>query len=161
MLEATNPVSLDRLIFTVESMPHFLREGKPLFVKHYEEIAKDKDVFKLDEDTDYYQRNADAGKAFVVGARLGNKLVGYMIWHVHHHPHYKDVLCAQDDVHFLLPEYRRGLAGYLLLKNAIALLRKLGVQYCYVREKIGHEHPAVMKRLGLKPLDITYAGKLT
>ena len=149
----------DKLLFALEPMRRFLQEGKALFILHREEFTKDKDVLILDPDEDYYNRNYDAGHAAVVTARAGGKLVGYMLWTIHRHPHYKQALCAQDDVHYLLPEYRRGMNGYLLIKNAMMILPQLGVKYCYVREKIGHEHPAIMKRLGLNPLDITYSRK--
>lgn len=148
------------LTFAVEPVREFLREGRPLFVLHREEVTKDKDVMILDVDEDYYGRNYDAGHIVPVTARHLGNLVGYFLWHLHPHPHYKGVLCAQDDVHYLLPEFRRGINGYKLMKNAMLLIEQLGVRYCYVREKIGHEHPAIMKRLGLQPLDITYSRKL-
>lgn len=150
-----------KLVFAIEPMASFLKEGAPLFAKHREEVAKDKDVMILGVDEGYYNAGANAKVIVVVTARSRGKLVGYMLWLLYTHPHYKTVKCAQDDVHYLLPEYRKGLAGYLLLKNAISLVQAIGdVKYCYVREKIGHEHPAIMKRLGFSPMDITYSRKL-
>lgn len=149
-----------RLLFAVEPMAEFLREGAPLFVRHREEVTKDKDVLILAVDEEYYGKSYQNGHSVVVTARHLGQLVGYMLWTLATHPHYKNVLCAQDDVHYLLPEYRRGMNGYLLIKNAMRLVEAAGARYCYVREKIGHEHPAVMQRLGLKPLDVTYSCKL-
>jgi GNAT superfamily N-acetyltransferase len=148
------------LTFAVESAREFIREAHPLFVLHREEITRDKDVMILDVDEDYYGRNYDVGHIVPITARHLGRLVGYFVWHLHPHPHYKNVLCAQEDVHYLLPEYRRGMSGYRLMKNAKEMLKPLGVRYAYMREKIGHEHPAIMKRLGGKPLDITYSFRI-
>lgn len=152
--------SANGLTFQVEPMRRFLNDGKELFALHRQEVGKDLDLMVLNIDEGYYTRGAEFGRLVVVGARHNGILVGYFLWSIAHHPHYKDVFCAQDDVHYLHPKHRRGLAGYFLLKAAIRALPRFGVQYCYVREKIGHEHPALMKRLGLQPLDITYSGKV-
>jgi len=157
---ARSSESDNRLIFAKESVQRWLADGKELFRLHREEVGKDKELMALNVDEGYYLRSEQFGRLIVVTARHRGNLVGYVVWTIAHHPHYKDVFCAQDDAHYLHPHYRRGMAGYFLLKAAIRALPPLGVQYCYVREKIGHEHPALMKRLGLKPLDVTYAGKV-
>lgn len=149
-----------RLLFAVEPMAEFLREGAPLFVRHREEVSKDKSAKVLAIDEDYYVRNYERGGMIVVTARSFRTLVGYNTWSIHPNPRYKHLLCAQDDVHYLTPECRRGMNGYFLLKRSIEFLKLHGVQYVYVREKIGHEHPAIMKRLGLTPEDITYSGAI-
>jgi len=53
-----------------------------------------------------------------VTARDGDKLVGYFLWFLVSHPHYKHVVVAEEDLHFLPLEYRRGLTGYNLMKAA-------------------------------------------
>lgn len=143
-----------------EPWDKFFNSGQGLFALHREEVTQDKDLMVLAPDVDYYTRAEKAGRLLIVTARHAGVLVGYVLWHLHPHPHYKNVLTAQDDVHYLHPAYRRGMTGYLLLKKAIAILPTFGVQYWYVREKIGHEHPAMMRRLGLKPLDVTYCGRV-
>lgn len=148
----------ETLTFQIEPVKQWLQDGRQLFVLHRDEVAKDKDILKLNPNEAYYTTMADSGRLVIVSARHRGILVGYFVWTVDNHPHYKDVLVAQDDAHYLHPNYRRGLVGYFLIKRAMSVLPKLGVKYCYVREKIGHEHPALMARLGLKPLDITYSG---
>jgi hypothetical protein len=46
----------------------------------------------------------------LVTARCDGHLVGYFLWFLIMHPHYRNVSVAEEDLHFLLPEYRRGLA---------------------------------------------------
>ena len=161
MKEFTGTSVVGEVIFALESYDSLRDEVQPLLTLHWKEVAKDQDLMRLDPNEDYY-RACDKDKDMVfVTARHAGRLIGYMAWLLYNHPHYKTVKCAQGDVHFLLPEYRRGMNGYSLLKNAIRLVKQYGAQYCYIREKIGHEHPAIMQRLGFQRLDITWSCNLT
>lgn len=137
----------------------FIDEAQPLFVRHREEIAKVKDLMVLDVDKKFYLKVTEDKYYRVVAARDMGRMVGYFAWLIYRHPHYA-LLCAQEDVHYLLPEHRMGLNGYLLMREAKEMLRPLGVRYFTMREKVGHEHPAIMKRLGLTPEDVVYSGRL-
>ncbi len=145
------------LSFALEPLEPFWTEAQPLFEKHYAEVAEDKDLLVLAPNYEYYKRGDEMKMILFVTARCSGALVGYMVWMLYYAPHYRNVLCAQNDMHFLLPEYRRGMNGYRLFKEAIALVRPLGVRYCCIRERIGHEHPAIMKRLGFTERDINYS----
>ena len=149
------------LTFTLEPLDACYEESKPLQHLHWLEVAKNKELMQLDVDEDYYRRADKTKEVLYVIARHESRMVGYMVWLVYLHPHYKKVLCAQNDVHFMLPEYRRGMNGYNMIKESIRLVKTIGVQMCYMREKIGHEHPAILKRLGFSPMDITYSCNLT
>lgn len=150
------PYMPNGLVFAIEPAHTVYREAQGLFPLHWDEIAKNKELMTLNVNEGFYERGINAGRVVVVTARSLGKLVGYVVRFVFKHPHYEHVLCAEDDIHFLLPEYRRGLAGYNLIKNADALISTLGVKLLTIREKIGHEHPAMMKRLGYTPTDIVY-----
>jgi GNAT superfamily N-acetyltransferase len=155
------PTTAGEIACAFEKFDAFYDELGPLSRLHWQEVAKDKAAMQLDIDTDYYRAAEQGGAMAFVTARCKGKLVGYVWWLLYRHPHYKTMRCAQGDVHFLLPEYRRGMAGYLLLKKAVELIKTTGVKYCYLREKVGHEHPAMMRRLGFKPLDATWSCDLT
>lgn len=153
-------IKREQLTYSLAKWGPFFHEGTALFELHREEVARDKDLMQLAVNEEYYQRAQNIGNVSIVVARAEGRLVGYVVWLLYRHPHYSNVFCAQEDVHYLLPEYRRGMNGYLLLKNAIEFLRPLGVKYCIMREKIGHEHPALMTRLGFSPLDVVYSRRL-
>jgi hypothetical protein len=155
------PAGAYGLMFALEPFAAISDELKPLFRLHWAEVAKNKELLRLDVDEKFYLERDRTKEILWVIARFNGRLVGYVAWFIKTHPHYKSVVCGQSDVHFLLPEFRQGWNGYKLLKNAILLLKALGVQYCYLSEKIGHEHPAIMKRLGFAPLDVTYSCDLT
>jgi GNAT superfamily N-acetyltransferase len=146
----------NKLTFVCETKKSFLQEAQAQLRLHWEEIAKNKELLWLNPNVSLYEKLADLGSVAVILAKDGDKIVGYFVWFLAKHPHYQHVLTAEEDVHFLLPEYRLGLNGYFLIKEAVAHAKKLGAKFIRVREKLGHERPAIMKRLGFTPTDITY-----
>jgi hypothetical protein len=147
---------LATLTFAVEPFRDVYDEATPLLVAHWNEIAKNKHLLRLNPDEEVYGELADQKKLLLVTARDGGKLVGYFLWFLVAHTHYKHVLVAEEDLHFLLPEYRRGFNGYQLIKAACIAAVEVGAELLTVREKIGHEHPAILKRLGFVATDVVY-----
>jgi GNAT superfamily N-acetyltransferase len=145
-------VSCGKVCFAVEHFRDAYEEARPLLLLHWEEIAKNKALLTINPDESLYQK----ANMLLVTARLEGRLVGYFLWFMIRHPHYKHVSVAEEDLHFLLPEHRRGMTGYLLMKAACQAAFDRGAQLLVSREKIGHEHPGIMKRLGFVPTDIVY-----
>jgi GNAT superfamily N-acetyltransferase len=140
--------------FAVEPFRETFDEARPLLELHWDEIAKNKKLMTLNPDVKKYEGIVEA--LLLVTARAGGRLIGYFLWILVTHPHYKHVSVAEEDLHYLLPEYRRGLTGYLFMKAACNAALARGAQLLTMREKIGHEHPAIMKRLGFSPTDMVY-----
>ena len=140
------------LRFATENYVEVYDEASPLMDLHWQEIAKNKQLLKLNPDREFYDNVKD--NVLLVTARMDGKLIGYFVWFVFKHHHYADVLTAEEDIHFLLPDYRKGMTGYLLMKNARDAAIAAGAKFLVMREKIGKEHPAILKRLGFKPTDI-------
>jgi GNAT superfamily N-acetyltransferase len=145
-----------RLAFAIEPFREVYDEATALLVEHWNEIAKNKHLMRLNPDEDVYGELADQKKLLLITARDGGKLVGYFVWFLVNHTHYKHVLVAEEDLHFLLPDYRRGLAGYQFLKAACEAARERGAELLVMREKIGHEHAAILQRLGFIATDVIY-----
>jgi GNAT superfamily N-acetyltransferase len=140
--------------FAIEDYTAAYIEAAPLMKMHWEEIAKNKALLHLNPDEEFY-----AGfrkNVLIVTARLNGELVGYFVWFIIKHPHYKHVLTAEEDIHFLHPDHRKGMTGYMLMRAARDFAITVGAQLLAVREKIGHEHPAILERLGFKATDIVY-----
>lgn len=140
--------------FAVECFRDVYEEAKPLMHLHWQEIARNKALMTLNPDLEKYERALPS--LLLVTARAETRLVGYFLWILILHSHYKHVPVAEEDLHYLLPEYRRGLTGYLFVKAACREAFGHGAQLLVMREKIGHEHPAMMKRLGFVPTDVVY-----
>ncbi len=147
-------IAAGKICFAVERFADAFTEARPLLRLHWEEIARNKGLLTVNPDEGLYAKAADS--LLLVTARCDGALVGYFLWFLIRHPHYQHVSVAEEDLHFLLPEHRRGLTGYSLMKAACQAAFERGAQLLVCREKIGHEHPAIMKRLGFVPTDIVY-----
>jgi hypothetical protein len=151
------------LAFAVEPFVDVWSEARPLTRPHWDEIAKNKELLKLNPDLQKYELLERSGNLLLVTARGDGKLVGYFLWIIAPHPHYRHVLTAEEDLHFLSPEYRSGGIhgegcgyGYRLLQAARDAAIEAGARLLTMREKVGHEHPSIMSGLGFSPTDIVY-----
>jgi GNAT superfamily N-acetyltransferase len=149
--------------FAVECVADVWPEAEPLTRLHWEEIAKNKALLTLNPDVEKYELLDKNDALLLVTARDDGALVGYFLWIVLPHPHYKHVLVAEEDLHFLSPEYRSGGVrgagcgyGYKLLEAARDAAIARGARLLTMREKVGHEHPAIMDGLGFVPADVVY-----
>ena len=147
---------MDTLVFKIEEWRKCQKDIEKLCVRHWQEIAHNKDFIKLDPDWEKYQKLADAGMMSVTTARDGVILAGYQIYFVMPHMHYKQSLTAMSDVLFLAPEYRRGTAGIRLMKTAEEELVKLGVQRIVQNVKLTNDWGPILERMGYKPFERIY-----
>lgn len=146
--------------FAVETFEQIWPDVQPFLPYHYDEIAKDKQVMRLDPDAELYREKSANGQMLFVAARDHGVLFGYFAWFLHPHPHYKQLTVAQSDVYYLSPLYRGQGYGQDLFRAARDFAKAAGAQYCFISTKVGHDHPALMARLGLKPRDLIYGGPL-
>ena len=151
------------VLFAVESFADVWPEAEPLTRPHWKEIAKNKRLLTLNPDLEKYERLDAGGHLLPVTARADGKLIGYFLWIIIAHPHYKHVQAAEEDLHFLSPEYRSGGRygrdrgyGFELLKAARDAAIARGARLLAMREKVGHEHPALLGALGFVPTDIVH-----
>lgn len=140
--------------FAVEPFEPAFAEAGPLMDMHWQEIAKNKALLTLNPDVERYKTIEKI--LLLIVARCEGRMVGYFLWLLVTHPHYKHVTVAEEDLHFMHPDYRRGWNGYNLVKAACRAAIEKGAQLLTIREKFGHEHPALMERLGFKTTDIVY-----
>lgn len=133
-----------------ESFDNVIGEIKPLLDLHYEEIANNKDVIKLNPDYDMYKKLCDGGIMRIITARDADKLVGYCICVIRYHLHYKDSLTALNDIFYISKDYRKGLIGVKLFIKTEEILKKYGVQRVIMNTKMHHDVGAIFDRLGYK-----------
>lgn len=86
----------------------------PLLQAHWEEVAKNKHLMRLNPAWDTYRDLERAGALFVLGAWADTTLVGYSATFLNRHIHYSDLIYAQNDVLFVVPEHR-GCGGRLMV----------------------------------------------
>mgnify|MGYP003345974306 FL=1 len=78
--------------FGVEKYHQVCEDIKELIKLHYEEIAVNKDVIPLDPDWDNYKNLCDKNILMIITARDEGRLVGYSIFFITNHLHYKSTV---------------------------------------------------------------------
>jgi GNAT superfamily N-acetyltransferase len=135
--------------YAVESLPDIKSELEPLLELHWHEIALNQDSIKLDPDWNTYlsmYRNRTA--EFVTARTEGGHLVGYAVWFIKYHLHYKSTLWAYNDIIYLKPEYRKGRAGIGLIKASEEYMRILGVKKVQWHIKVSNDWSKILERFG-------------
>lgn len=155
-VEPTVRLRTATLQFAIERYADWIDEAMPLIREHWQEIAEDKDLNELNPNHDLYRRIDDAGALLLLTARVGGDLVGYVLMTVVPHPHYRHRIMASEDAHFLHPDYRNGLAGYRLIRRALAEAKARGADYVTMRTKRRHDHGRLFERAGGRLLDHVY-----
>ncbi len=145
-------------VFQKEDMTTFFTEGKELLKKHYEEIAQYKDI-PLFYDVEKYLA-LEKAEAIVCYAARDDKglLIGYALYFIHHHIHYKTSKQATQDVLFVDPT-KRGF-GMKFIKWCDGELTKLGVQVVYHHVKLKHDFGAGLVRQGYEAIETIYGKRL-
>ncbi len=122
-------------------------ECLPLIEKHWEEIAINQDNIKLKPDWNTYNKLESLGMFKVYTARVDGKLVGYFTIVVTKGLHYADHLFAATDLIYISPEYRKGRAGYSLIKFAEEQLKKDGVSVLVINTKDHSPFDKLLERM--------------
>jgi hypothetical protein len=125
-----------------------------LIKRHYAELTLDKDVMKLAPDWDRYNQLNTDGKLSIVCAYDGDKIVGYSVFFLNEHIHYKNNIIANNDVLFLAPEYRLGMTGIKLIKYSEMILQQLGVSKVIWHVKMAKDFRKLLHRMGYQDEDI-------
>jgi len=117
------------VIVQCELYTDVVEDLKPLFEKHWEEVAICKEKIKLNPDYAKYKAMQGTGMLAMFTARDEGRLVGYSVFFMMPHMHYQDHTFAMNDIIFLLPEYRDTMIGAELVTFAEAQLKTVGVSY--------------------------------
>jgi GNAT superfamily N-acetyltransferase len=158
---------MSNLSFQWETVASTLEAGlEDLIALHWEEVALNKDAVPLSPDWSKYHLLERAGVLKVVGARLGKRLIGYDIFFVQPTMHYSSCLWAVNDILYLDPDHRKGLAGARLIRESEKMLKPLGVTKVIYHTKLhvhlGHGKArdtvgGLLKRLGYAHVEEVYA----
>lgn len=132
----------------VESYADVIGEIKPLLEMHWQEIATYRDHIPLDPDYARYQAAEAAGNLLILTARHRGVLVGYSIFFMLAHPHYKSTLFAMNDIIFLHPDLRGGMLGPRLIKASEEEVRSRGAMKISWHIKPSHDFSPLLKRMG-------------
>ena len=143
-------------VYAVELLHTSYADAQILTKMHFEEIAANKDVIKLNPDHNSYEEAEENHNLHIVTCRVDGVLVGYHLSFIRFHLHYKDSLTAYTDLFFIHPSYRRGRVGVNLFKYAEKTLWQRGVQRIYMPTKLKLDVGALFERLGFDAIERVY-----
>lgn len=144
------------ITYQEEKLEDILEEVKPLFQKHWEELALNKDTRPLDPDYASYIMLSGLQIVRVFTVRLDKKIVGYSIWFINKHMHYQTWLYALSDVYWLDPDQRKTGVSYDFFFKIEDWLKSIGVKSILIQDKIEHSHAKFFNQLGYKPIEQNY-----
>jgi hypothetical protein len=130
----------------------FVEELEKLFPLNYEELCVTKD-FPLAPDYDAYRRLAEAGMLRCITVRADEEVIGYAIFIIQPHLHYRTCKTAFEDIYFIRKEYRKGKIGIRLFQYAEQVLKGIGVQRIIMHTKVHLDHSRLFEYLGYKWTD--------
>lgn len=160
-VKETESPSTKELVFAKEPLsPLWLEVAKGLLNEHYQEVGPVKHGIPLDPDMVLYKELEDKGmiETHTARDRVSGELVGYSVWIITTHPHYKGSVTAFNDVVFMRKDYRKGRQGYMFLKYTIEKIKALGkVQRMLFHVKPHVDFGPTLERLGASMLETVYA----
>jgi GNAT superfamily N-acetyltransferase len=143
--------------FAIENLAKVRREIEPLLKQHYDEIALNKDIIKMNPDWEAYARLDAVNALRIYTARRNDKLLGYFVVIVSKSLHYRDHLFANNDVIFLAKPARKGLTGVKLIKYAIDSLAAEGITKLHINTKAHQPFDAILERLNFEEIERVYS----
>lgn len=147
---------MSTLTFQIERYQDAIAEMRELYPEHWEEIALDKGAIPLDPDYEEYDKLAAHGYLHLCTARQEDgRLMGYYLFIIRPHLHYRTSLTAFSDIVFLKREARIGRAGIEFMRFCFdSCFEVRGVQKVYANTKIHHYFGPILKRLlGFKEIE--------
>ena len=146
------------MIYQHENYGNVREEIKPLIIKHWEEIALNQDIIELNPDWDAYGELDRSGllRVFTVRNKV-ESLVGYFVVIVSRSLHYKDHVFANNDIIFVLPEYRKGTTGIKLIDFAERELEAEGIRALNINTKDHQSFDAILQRRGYQMIERVYS----
>ncbi|MDE2105175.1 MAG: GNAT family N-acetyltransferase [Patescibacteria group bacterium] len=121
-----------------ESYAEVIDDIRPLLERHWKEIARNQEKIPLDPDYSRYQALDAKGMLFIFTAKDEGEFVGYAIYFIGPHVHYKSHKWAISDIFWVKPERRGVMIGKRLFTLAEQTLKEAGASVMHTTSKIAH-----------------------
>ena len=135
------------ITYQVEKYSDCVEELKQLYPEHYEELSVTKSI-PLEPNYEVYKNIEDIGILKVVTCRNDKELIGYILFIVTPHLHYKSCITAVEDIYFVKKDYRRGRTGIKLFQFAEKYLKEQGVHRVIFGTKVHLDNSKLFEYLG-------------
>lgn len=144
------------LSYQVERISDLFEEIEPLWRRHWQEIGLNHDKVPLDPDYRRYREMDAQGILSTVTVRQDGRLVGYSIFVVFPALHYKSTLEATNDIFWIAPESRNGVAGKRLFRAVECELKRRGVKRMMVGSKLHRDSSPLFLALKYQPIEMWF-----
>lgn len=134
----------------------FAKECEDILREHYEEVAWRKDKIKFAPDYPIYDSLEKAGILRCYVARRDGIIVGYAVFFVKPHFHYKHTLVAANDILYVEKSSRGYVLGKRLLSFAEGKLKAEGVHYIGLHIKDCLDWSPLALKLGYESVERQY-----
>jgi len=131
-----------------------------LFEEHWDEVAKNKRLMKLDPDFDRYRLIESSGKLFCIAAVAEDMVVGYSVNIVDSHIHYKGLTVASNDILYVMPMHRKTTVGLRIKRETEAVAKSLGAKLMLWHAKQGTSLDKILQAQHYPVQDIIYSKEL-
>jgi GNAT superfamily N-acetyltransferase len=131
------------LTITIEPFLDALPELRPLFDRQWAELANHKDI-PLNPDYDFYTAADHTGLLVTYIARLEGAVVGYALFIMRAHPHYKAHGWAMCDIIWVDTNHRGRRIGGRMFDFVETDLKRREVSVIHMRTKVDHHELAAM-----------------
>lgn len=138
----------------------WMERAAPMLQAHWQEVALHKSLMVLKPDFEAYRELEARSQLVSLGAFLGDQPIGYSINLLRRHLHYADLMVGQNDLLFVVPEHRKGLAGHLLIRWTERTMRAHGARMMLWHAKPGTALESLMPRLGYGVQDVMFSKAL-
>lgn len=132
---------MNNITFQVEKLSNIKEEVFPLLVKHWEEIALNKETVPLDPDWEMYRLLEDGDVMNITTARKNGHIIGYFAYIITGNLHYKSLRVAEGDIFYVDKEYRKGSFARKLLQESERNLKAVGVNKIINKVKKHFKNP--------------------
>ena len=143
------------ITYQVENYHDIEPELIAIYPEHYDELTVSKD-FELDPDYFRYSKMANAGVLHCYTCREDGALIGYILFVIQTHLHYRSCMVAHEDIYYLRKDKRKGRTGIRLFQFAEDELRKLNVNRVVYGTKTYLDNSKLFEYLGYTSFEKLY-----
>lgn len=144
------------ITFQKESYFQCMADLRPILEKHADELSPHKSKYPLCPDIEILSMLQDIGRLHIMTARDDGKIIGYCSFLEAKSLHYAGVVNFEVDAFFLLKEYRKGLTGYKLLKEAHEMCKREGATHIIQKCKVCADLSKLFERMGFTKIEYTF-----
>ena len=144
------------ITYQVEAYSDCIEEMKEHYEDHYKELSVTKTV-PLEPDYEAYFTLEKLGISKVITCRKDNVLIGYIIFVITPHLHYKSCKTAVEDIYYVTKQERKGRVGIKLFQFAEQYLKSINVNRIMYSTKIHLDNSKLFEYLGYTYIEKLYS----